>query len=256
VCTLEEAAPSGPPFVGQPNPLRRDHVEVKQVLSCGQYVPGRTISLDQVDMDDITGGGDGGGGGSTDNSNKNPFRFEKGHMLGTSDMQIRALVIGNAITETAPTQQSDRVVGDTRWLPEAQENNNAGGFLGNVRDWGRLTTALAEYYFDPRGLNSDDPFANLNKQRDWLWVMGWSARLRRFRMSFDGTDANGNAVNADGPSRKGDSEDDKSMAQELSDNGMFEALSGNGPACDRSRDPGDCQDNAGLLSRFDKLFLH
>jgi hypothetical protein len=255
VCTLEEAAPSGPPIIGQPSTMTREHVEVKQVLSCGQYVPGRTISLDQVNMDDITGG-DNGSSSPSDNQNKNPFRFEKGHMLGTSDMQIRALVIGDAITETRPTQNSDNVVENTRWLPPGQEGQQAGGFLGTVRDWGRLTTAQAEYYFDPRGLNSDDPFADLNKQRDWLWVMGWSARLRRFRMSFDGTDADGNAINADGPSRKGDSEDDKGLAQELSDNEMFESLSGDGPACERSSDAADCNENASLLSRFDKLFLH
>jgi hypothetical protein len=248
VCTMEEDPPTGLPNIGQPERFTREHLEVKQVLSCGQYVPGRTITVGAIDMDDLSGG-DGQANDSGDGGNRNPFRFEKGHMLGTSDMQIRSLVIGQSIRDTTPTQNSDRVVESARWdYPESGQAN----FLNTARQWGRLTTAQAEYYFDGTGLKQDN-FANLNKQRDWMWVMGWTARLRRFRLSFKGTDANGNEIDADGPSKKGDSDENKSEAQNLSDHGMLQNLTSGSAACGSNS---DCQSNAGLMQTLDSLFLH
>lgn len=209
-------------------------------------------------------GGDGGGG----DSNMNPFRFEEGHKLGTSDMQIRALVLGRKLDdtdlndgkpepakgETAHTH-AKRVVNIAKW-------QTSGGELGTLETaselWGRFAVAQAEYFFAVESPNKSGfaDWSGKDGERDYLWYMGWTARMRRFRLSFT----------VDGESADGDSNQNGASSQQNNDlvskfGGMsgFEQmnpsdLASQGPAALCSGDT--CGEATSFMKSSDGLFLH
>lgn len=265
VCSTERPAPTAPPRAGESTSYQVEHVEVVQVLGCGQHVPGREVQVGSIDLNDSgrdqngdgnrnQNGGSGDAGGSfndvndSNSSNKNPFRFEEGHLLGTSDMQIRSLVLGNSIRNTTPTEDSDRVVAMTRWQTRGEDTSQ---FLNTAREWGRLSVAQAEYYFDGRRFTAD-AFADPGNRRDWLWYMGWTARMRRFRLNWEGTRANGETVNADGESQRRD--DDQDLLRDFGGAGADQLQPGQA-ACSGPMES-MCRDSESLMQRFDNLFLH
>lgn len=166
------------------------------------------------------GGGEqdqkGGGGGG--DANMNPFRFEEDHKLGFSDMQIRAISLGYGLDSAEFVMEGDsrgetphefamRVVEMTKW--------GADGELGTLRTLseklGMFAVAQAEYYFDVSSKQDafaewqDEEEATGDGEREYLWMMGWTARMRRFRLTHevDGKSADGEGGGACGGSGGG-----------------------------------------------------
>jgi hypothetical protein len=237
-------------------------------------------------------GGEGNEGSNSGSSNMNPFRFEEGHKLGTSDMQIRSITIGIALDDTKQNKQSGdpetvhtfskRVVemsdwghGDTdlKWLAELSE-----GVLG------RFAVAQAEYFFDVSA-KEEPPFATWHRkdgERDYLWYMGWTARMRRFRMSWK---ANGESADGDSKNKAG-SNDNAGLIRNVISGGMFSSGGGDQGAEPQmtnlsqgtggekdQQDPENvdlsssgpkipcfgnstCETASGLISSYENLFLH
>jgi hypothetical protein len=215
-------------------------------------------------------------GSDADGSNDMvPFRFEKKHKLGTSDMQIRSLVMSKALDDAKIVRNTDgdenahehaqRVVEISKW-------GDPDDGLHKLRDasqiYGRFAIAQAEYYFDvdahggeaaPFALwsHKDDENKN-NGSRDYLWYMGWTARMRRFRLKFG---------DADGDSESGaDSKNNSDLAANFGGDLAKDALGGGGQKSggDVSKNGPDipclgidvCEQVKPLLSSFDALFLH
>jgi hypothetical protein len=241
VCTLDAPKPSGPTKPSDPTTIVLRRVEVPQVLGCsneqkGEKVQPKALNLKddkyteglddlKASPDDVGGEyadvsmegmedlGDSGKSGKSGNEDTTPFRFIKGHLLGTSDMQIRSLAIGTKLGDSklADDEVSEiadqdaagsvhnealRVIGVTRW--GTGEGSNKLSKASEV--WGRFSVAQAEYYFDDYGRGDAladwtkwDEKNEVDSGRDFLWAMRWTARMRRFRMSFkvDGESADG-----------------------------------------------------------------
>jgi hypothetical protein len=154
-------------------------------------------------------------GGSSESSDTTPFRFIPKHKLGTSDMQIRALSIGTRLgddelgdEQVSKIAQKDidgslhhealRVIAATRWGTGSSSN----GLSRASETWGRFAVAQAEYFFAVQkqsttlaewGGTKWDEKGEEEMGRDFMWAMYWTARMRRFRMSFkvDGESADG-----------------------------------------------------------------
>lgn len=292
LCTTEELDDSGhpkPPPPPSSNPYNQQfeqrvpHTEVTQILGCGQTAPARTVKVDDLDLSEeglnqASNGGNEGTGGSGDNGNnnkearnRNPFQFETDHVLGMSDMQIRSVVIGESLAPNANTSSftsqkmhdSDAVLDIARW-----NHGSVSGarFLSTAQVWGRLAVAQAEYYFDKRGLDGG-LFANVNEQRDWLWIQGWTARLRRFRLKWEGKHKNGETISADPPppndqegqNARKDSNDKLVNQFGLSkfvDKLKPDASSLGGAACKMAGDESLCNSSSGDMMKFDSMFIH
>jgi hypothetical protein len=123
--------------------------------------------------------------------------------------------------------------------------------------------AQAEYYFDGRAPLEDEPFARLGTPRDWLWVQGWSARLRRFRLNYDGHDRDGNTVNADNE-KAGSDQGNESVISDMGAGDLLndlqtEATDGvAGTACGVAPDGLEsvCEDSDSNMRLFDNLIVH
>jgi hypothetical protein len=199
------------------------------------------------------GGGSGSGEGQDEGGSRNPFRFQKGHKLATSDMQVRSLVFQKSIAET--NAEIDRIVRITRWGRNG--GNPSQSLINAAHGWGMLSFAQAEYYFDGTGVGRDDAFCNPKNPRDWLWYIGWTARLRRFRLNWTGHDENGNEVDADGDSEsKGDDVQGtfdfakSDLINQLMPGGQ--SADGTNPACVGA----DCNKAKENMNLFQNLFLH
>lgn len=215
-------------------------------------------------------------GSDADGSNDMvPFRFEKKHKLGTSDMQIRSLVMSKSLDDAKIVRNTEgdenshehaqRVVGITKWGSEDDG-------LEKLRDasqiYGRFAIAQAEYYFDVDAKGGEAaPFAlwshkddenEKNGSRDYLWYMGWTARMRRFRLKFG---------DADGASESGaDSRNNSDLTSNFGGDLAKDALGGGGQKSGKDVSSGGpeipcmgidvCDQIKPLLSSFDALFLH
>jgi hypothetical protein len=211
-----------------------------------------------------------------------PFRFEEKHKLGTSDMQIRSLVISHPLDADDLTrgtggdgenahEHAKRVVEITKW-------GHADDGLDTLRKaadvYGRFAVAQAEYYFDVDAAGGEaSPFAlwshkddenEKNGSRDYLWYMGWTARMRRFRLSFD---RGGKSADGASQSNPGGSNNDKLMSrfggqdgQDLSDAAGKKSgpeLSSSGPDIPCIGPfKSICEEIAPLVQSYDALFLH
>lgn len=217
------------------------------------------------------------GGGEDDSMN--PFRFEKGHKLGFSDMQIRSFVIGRALDADelngkgeAPEEgatahtHAKRVVEMTKWRATGDELT---GLADASEVWGRFAVAQAEYYFDVSATKDDfADWSGEDGERDYLWYMGWTARMRRFRLSWkvDGKSADGDSEESGGGGGGGGGDKMSSPANmalidmfggdssqqmgltELQESGPSVLCAGEGEA--------DCESLSSQLLSFDSLFLH
>jgi len=215
-------------------------------------------------------GQNGQGGQSGEESSLKPFRFEEGHKLGTSDMQIRSLVLGRKLDDSeldeghaGPEEgetahaHAERVVKLTKWQSSGDE-------LTSLEDmsevWGMFAVAQAEYFFavDSPSASGFADWKGKDGERDYLWYMGWTARMRRFRLSFtvDGE-------SADGKSESGASSSENSgLVSQFGGGGLsgFTQLpqgdpAAQGPAALCSGD-GMCGQATQFMQSSDGLFLH
>lgn len=222
-------------------------------------------------------GGASGGSQGNDNSNMNPFRFEKDHKLGFSDMQIRSLVFGRALDDTklnkgksGPNEgetahsHAKRTVELSKW--QVGDADVLTGLTTASELWGRIAVAQAEYFFDV-SQPEDEKFAKWHREggeRDYLWYMGWTARMRRFRLSWE----------VDGKSADGEREGGKDRKKEQDNNKLISAIGGSvfkGTDMTDMKSPDElsksgpevsclgiaiCDQLKGQMTSFDTLFLH
>jgi hypothetical protein len=217
------------------------------------------------------------GTGGKEKTNMEPFRFEKGHKLGTSDMQIRSFVVGAKLDdaqklnangaepegETAHSH-AKHTVELSNW--EVGDKDLLIGLATASELWSRLAVAQAEYYFDT-SQEEDEKFAKWHKaddgERDYLWYMGWTARMRRFRLSWK----------VDGKSADGESKQQDRSKQNVNNNliDKIQSSFGGFKPTDIVKQPDElqssgpdvpclgnstCEQLKPLLSSYDTLFLH
>lgn len=124
---------------------------------------------------------------SSSGGETSPFRMEKGKMLGASDFQLRAVVIGKK-----PPRKAQEIVALAWWGgPRGNDIDGAGGaFVSMGSKLGRIGLAQAEYYFDWSGLGEPRPTSQTKRAdvTEWMWNMAWRARLRPFRLNHDTAD--------------------------------------------------------------------
>lgn len=156
-------------------------VEVLRVFSC---VRTQTRSFPVGDSGDAfgfgssdSGSGQGSGSGSgeegeqssgSDSDDKSPHRVEADLKMGDDTFQIRAVSFG-------PQPGPGAAQG---WIDLIDRNQTKhGGAVGGagllevLHQVGRISVAQSEYYFE----GSKHP-------TDWLWALGWTARMKRFRL--------------------------------------------------------------------------
>jgi len=157
--------------------FRERSTQVVDLLRCAYVSPLPKVETPAMDMSkEFSSEGD-----------TSPMRLEQGKMLGASDFQLRAVVIGKKAPERA-----QRVVALAWWGgPRGDAVADEGGALvSTATALGRIGLAQAEYYFDWTGLGKDGP-KDQTKPADvteWMWNMAWRARLRPFRMNHDDAD--------------------------------------------------------------------
>lgn len=245
---LEEPVCRTPPDIQYDGPLRRTTTwtEVTQIYSCRQRVPGRAIQVNSLDMSaSNTSTGEYSGDSSLGNlgnnsdssqSNKNPFRFQEGLLLGTSDLQIRSLVLGRDPRGVGAAGNADGAVRLTRW--NRRSGTTSDNFLNVARLWGRFSVAQAEYYYE-----------GSEERSEWMWNMKWTARLRRFRLNNDGDDG---GSGADGSSRGGDPDTGQWGGSDFTIPGTDQLTPGQLNCNGNS----DCDTAGSNMNLFNDLFLH
>lgn len=300
VCQVDEPRPPAPAEGELPAPVVRKRTEVLQVLGCSsEQAAGKEVVVGAVNLaaDQYTQGVDdfaakpGGTGGdygdlSTDDlgiddgssdasggsSNTLPYRFIKGHRLGTSDMQIRSLVVGNRLADVHTGAQavsvhedSARIVSMSKWRTSGDELS---GLASASETWGLFSVAQAEYYFAVE-TNADDLASwgekwdeqnDEDSGRDFLWKMAWTARMRRFRLNWkvDGQSADEGSQTG---SSDGDTMLDKldlNVAKEAFGEQSSDEIATHGPKalCSLGDMADVCEQFSQMMRSYDSIFIH
>jgi hypothetical protein len=168
-----------PPRSGEPDAFREQETEVQQLLGCGYQGHSSDAAIPDVDLGKELGGqGDG-----------VPLALEAGAMLGGQDFQVRGIALAKA-PEGLGLQVATAVL--SRGGSKAGAADTALGILG------RVAVAQAEHYFDWSHLPNPPSRQEDEVSRvEWMWNMGWTARLRALRGGQDdaeGSDAKGRAA--------------------------------------------------------------
>jgi len=162
------------PTQGLPSVMREQVTQITDIVGCAEEQDLEQVATESMDVTKALGENKNDGG-----QNTSPFRLEEGAWLGGSDFQLRAVVFGTDV----PSARG--VLELATWN---QEPGDAGGVVEGMstvaRGLGRIGIAQAEYFFDWRGLDPR-PSNQLHDEdvTEWLWHMGWRARLRPFRLS-------------------------------------------------------------------------
>lgn len=159
-----------PPKGAHPGVFRETMTQVIAIIGCGRRLPpGKEEQVPPVDLKkEMAGSG----------KNLNPFRLQSDLMLGGSDFQLRAVSLDHQGKKGGPP---DTAVGLVR-LP-AFSPADSGSVANNLAELGRFAFAQAEYYFDWTGLTG------ASDRAEWMWHMGWRARMRPFRLRHSKADA-------------------------------------------------------------------
>ncbi len=173
--------PLDPPDEGQPHMWREQVTQVMDMVRCAEEQDLTKVAVERMDVTESLKNDKKQGG-----KNTSPFRLEKGVWLGGSDFQLRAVVIGGAL----PTA-GENVIKIATWSQVRKDD--AATKVADAADvaasTGRVALAQAEYYFDWTGLDPQ-PSDQLKDAdvAEWLWHMGWRARLRPFRFNHSKAD--------------------------------------------------------------------
>lgn len=184
---------SGPSGATEPLPLCREdlpellvpgqagdtkHVifkEVVRVFSCSVPV---TTTIELASGDQAFGG--------SGSESRSPHKLEEDIDLGTEPFQIRAIAFG-AKPDPGDAKQGVVLVnrGEGSWQnrwdgarPAGDEE--VGELIELASNVGRVAVAQAEFYFDVSAGEDGDV-----EERDWMWQMKWTARLRHFHLPTD-----------------------------------------------------------------------
>jgi hypothetical protein len=174
-----EGAHDGPcsrsaPAPGAATTLVEEEVVVLELLGCGYRERRRDAEVPDVDVSSEVGG----------DGDSVPLKLRDGVELGGDELQVRGVVLGD-VPSVHHLELTGRLVG---------ERTVERGALADVV--ARVGVAQAEYYFDDSKLGgtTERPLP----RSEWLWNMGWTARLRPFRLSSGQDDDEGERGGAEG----------------------------------------------------------
>jgi hypothetical protein len=164
-----------------PNPSRRvtlKWTQVHHILQCLEPVPNSTPDLVQ------------GADGSCDS--RPQWVMPAGIQLGDEPFQQWGAVMGERSGAWSP----DRYTRGVEVANSFRSGGNIGGIDSITGMASHLSFAQAEFYYE--GPNADD-------RKQWLWNMGWTARMRRVRLpeSFGGRVAEAGSRVGDGNGGRG-----------------------------------------------------
>jgi hypothetical protein len=153
--------------------FRERALEVVHILRCAREREADKVATPTMNLDEEFGS-------SEQDEEPKPFKLESGVYLGGSDFQVRAVVVGEV------PELAEGVLAMARWGQE-QPDDDASKALTAL---GRVAFGQAEYFFDWSELGGDlDDQTDDGDRTEWLWNMGWRARLRPFRMRHGAADA-------------------------------------------------------------------
>lgn len=181
---------SGPPVVGDPEPLCTDFVppshvgiepgtekvffyrEVTRIFSCTKKV---NKEFDVAEEDQNFGGEEG-------DTSRSPHKIEDDLELGDEAFQIRAIAFGKSPGPGTAQKGVDLI--NYKMIRENQNpfteegEESAGGkvkevLLDAASLIGSVSGAQAEYYFQ---------YSEPAHRAEWMWHMNWTARLKHFRL--------------------------------------------------------------------------
>jgi hypothetical protein len=139
-------------------------------------------SLDELEMPEVSDTGDTAQEPADPNScgggDMVHHEMEPGHALGSETFQLRAVVFGSSDRE-----MSEHIVQKIPMRRRGQGEGGRGVFQGAADLASNVFVAQAEYYFDT-GYDERNR-RTVDAAEEWLWSMGWRARLRRFRLPHD-----------------------------------------------------------------------
>jgi len=149
-----------PPGAGELDVFREEDVEVLQLLGCGYQGRSSGVTVPDVNLADELGG----------NTDGVPLALDSSAMLGGSDFQVRGIALAKA-PKGLGLQVAAAVLGQRESERDAAET--ALGVLD------RIAVAQAEHYFDWSSLSNPPSRQTDEVSRvEWMWNMGWTARLR------------------------------------------------------------------------------
>jgi hypothetical protein len=188
VCVSGAAAYDGvpcarvPPPRGAPTTFRERSTEVTAVLRCAYERELPKVNTPPMNINDEVGKDDGKNG-----QNLKPFRLQRGVYLGGSDFQLRSAVYDDRLPQGA-----EQVIALSEWGHASDEGKGPEGsaLAKSFAAMGRVALGQAEYYFDWTGLDGDlDDETDEGDRTEWLWNLGWRARMRPFRLRQSAADA-------------------------------------------------------------------
>ena len=165
-----------PPGHGSGSTFRESATEVTAILRCGYEAETARVETPPMNINEEVGGGEGQGG-----QNMNPFKLEDGVYLGGSDFQLRSVVYDGDVPSGA-----EKAIALAQWGRSTDQGD--GEVLGSasaeaMAAMGRIAVGQAEYYFDWTGIDDDlDDQTDDGDRTEWLWNLGWRARMRPFRV--------------------------------------------------------------------------
>jgi hypothetical protein len=170
---IDAACSRAAPLRGAQARFRERTLEVVHILRCAREREADKVATPTMNLGEEFGS-------SEQDDEPRPFKLESGVYLGGSDLQVRALVVGEV------PAMAEGVLAMTRWGQE-QPGDAASEVLTAL---GRVAVGQAEYFFDWSELGGElDDQTDDGDRTEWLWNMGWRARLRPFRLRQSAADA-------------------------------------------------------------------
>lgn len=172
---MDVACSRAAPRQGMDKEFREETTEVTAILRCAYERETRRVETPSMDISKEMGKQS-----ESSGQNTSPFRLEQDVYLGGSDFQLRAVVLASL------PKGAREAVGLARWGEGLKDFGVATG----LRQLGRIALSQAEFYFDWSGIDpSLDDETDQHDRTEWLWHMGWRARLRPFRLHHAEADA-------------------------------------------------------------------
>lgn len=162
-----------PPTGAHPGVFRETTTQVIRIVGCARLLPpGKKEQIPPVNLEQEMQGS---------KENLSPFRLQSDLELGGSDFQLRAVVFDHALLSGGPPpDDAERFIelpvpGNRRRHDDSPDRK--------MQYAGGIAVAQAEYYFDWTGISG------ASDRSEWMWNMGWRARLRPFRFNHSKADA-------------------------------------------------------------------
>jgi hypothetical protein len=215
------------PLKGESTAFRELSTEVVAIVRCAYEAEVAKVETPALNLGDDVNGGE----SKESDQNISSFRLEKDVYLGGSDFQLRTVVYDGDVPEGA-----QGVVEMATWGAPADDGaleTTGSGLAKGFQAMGRVALGQAEYYFDWTGIDDElDDETDEGDRTEWMWNLGWRARLRPFRFRHSVADAE----RANKAGEQPDAEQQKFMPEEANTQKVDELdCEGLGEGCDQAQ---------------------